>query len=190
MTDEELTAIRERAEKATPGPWYSYYASRPYVMAGHTPVADVETDADADFIVHARTDVPVLAAEVERLKTELFDKAGPEWAKEYTAARKAEAEMELLRAKLRDRDNELRIRDQEDAESEDMEQRAITADRRRGKAQAEVARLQGIIDQVRAGLVARRDSARAAWREDGSVNDLYRADSYAGLVSILDGEES
>lgn len=76
MKPEQINAIKERAAKATPGTW---------VVRKHTggiiDVVSVETTEhheyltrielgeieDAEFIAHAREDVPALVAEVERL---------------------------------------------------------------------------------------------------------------------------
>ncbi len=91
MTTQELEAIKARCEAATPGPW-EFYEGGTYVMrlveeTNHlvTCVCDVLLDpevrgkrprgtssANGAFIAHARTDVPALVAEVERLRT-LFD---------------------------------------------------------------------------------------------------------------------
>lgn len=82
LTPEELQAIAERCSGATPGPWTVEEDSRPSIMApagtggymdgGHlaTFMAMTKYDAawgnkssnsaDADFIAHARTDVPRL----------------------------------------------------------------------------------------------------------------------------------
>lgn len=97
MTEEQLLAIKERAEAATPGPWVF---ERPYgmVLLNYTPkepricessylgslanrlVCDMRSDwrytykdkdeprANAVFIAHAREDVPALLAEVDRLR--------------------------------------------------------------------------------------------------------------------------
>ena len=100
VTPERLAEIRARVQGATPGPWeavagaFGDPANGPDHMrvlregwteaydAEHT-VARLEYDArggsDAEFIAHAREDVPALLAEVERLKrwkaeaTSLFD---------------------------------------------------------------------------------------------------------------------
>lgn len=68
MNAEQLNAIKERAAKATPGPWYSHADGT--IFLEHTKeIADVWTDndkSDAEFIAHAREDVPALVAEVER----------------------------------------------------------------------------------------------------------------------------
>jgi len=58
MTKEEKDAIRERFYAASPWPW---------------PMRDILSscnDAQAEFIVHARRDVPDLLAEVDRLNGE------------------------------------------------------------------------------------------------------------------------
>lgn len=96
MTNKELDAIYERVNKASTGPWtveangYSgknwligtvcvwlgascqddkYYS----VTTDSVHASDLAGDArtDADFIAHARTDIPALLAEVNRLRNEL-----------------------------------------------------------------------------------------------------------------------
>ncbi|MBG9774272.1 hypothetical protein [Brevibacillus laterosporus] len=73
MTREEIGAIRERAEKATEGPWrreFSYginIASDKYIVLDDQ--VGVIRYPDAEFIVHAREDIPKLLAEIERLQT-------------------------------------------------------------------------------------------------------------------------
>lgn len=91
MTKAELDAIRERVSKATLGPWESdggasngepvrpYYSRGAFITDAHfqdivcggqeeqgDPVG-VLLNADADFIAHARDDIPALIAEIERL---------------------------------------------------------------------------------------------------------------------------
>ena len=79
MTDEELQAIRERAEKATPGPWEAnevgLYVIAPLARGKESiarmpyPYGDTsDNQSNAAFIAHARTDIPALLAEVERLR--------------------------------------------------------------------------------------------------------------------------
>lgn len=66
----DLEAIKARAEAATPGPWEC-------VGMGDvvTPTFVIQTTdrnpADGRFIANARTDVPALVAEVERLQAEV-----------------------------------------------------------------------------------------------------------------------
>lgn len=82
MTPDELGAIKARADAATPGPWETLVAGTgirggvPYAWLGPVkgdrvmPVLERQnagTVADAEFAAHARTDVPALVAEVERL---------------------------------------------------------------------------------------------------------------------------
>lgn len=65
---EQLNAIKERAAKATPGPWRSaglYGVRTQNAEALSIPLRP----EDATFIAHAREDVPALVAEVERLTT-------------------------------------------------------------------------------------------------------------------------
>jgi hypothetical protein len=71
----ELDAIRARAAAATPGPWrlsdggwgeYVQDANGHALWAlGHTPRAE-----DAQFVAHARTDVPALLSELARVELE------------------------------------------------------------------------------------------------------------------------
>lgn len=66
MKPEELQAIRERLAKTTPGPW-SYLVpgsvgAHGYVLFYHV------SNRDAEFVCHAREDVPKLLREVERLR--------------------------------------------------------------------------------------------------------------------------
>jgi hypothetical protein len=119
MSDEplDLEAIKARAEAATEGPWdwgpldmtksgkFALRAPgmRPIVKAAS---ADVwPSAADADFIAAARSDIPALVAEVERLwadlaecqqhndRTCIANQAAEQWAEQLT---EATAEVERL----------------------------------------------------------------------------------------------
>lgn len=77
LTQEQLEVIRERAEKATKGYWGrvpivgddGFFI---YGEGGAEAVAErVYMQYDADFIFHAREDVPALLAEVSRLQEEV-----------------------------------------------------------------------------------------------------------------------
>lgn len=80
IKDEELENIRMRCESATPGPWKSYIEGRDHTSgssfimtgSGNNRRNDIElsgvTAADQDFIAHARQDIPLLLAEIARLK--------------------------------------------------------------------------------------------------------------------------
>lgn len=72
-----LEEIRARAEKATPGPWEEAYPNSRVIEAHDGQVvvdsfndgigAGVIEQVDADFIAHARTDVPKLVAALEAI---------------------------------------------------------------------------------------------------------------------------
>ena len=73
MTDEELTAIKVRAEAAAPGPWTLRKGDLHTIEGTDPPHYRVmsrflATDEDTAFIIHAREDIPALLAEVERLR--------------------------------------------------------------------------------------------------------------------------
>lgn len=69
MTDEQLAAIEQRVQAASPGPWtanvYSLEVNGPemtiYDEGGHE-------QGDQQFIAHAREDVPALLAEVRLMR--------------------------------------------------------------------------------------------------------------------------
>lgn len=85
MTEQELQAIKERVEKATRGPWKweqdfldceEFYSEDEHeiITAGcgqNVGFVHIKGN-DAEFIAHAREDVPTLIAEVKRYK-ELFE---------------------------------------------------------------------------------------------------------------------
>ncbi len=71
----DMEAIRQRCDRATPGPWKSYVEGRDHDSGSSfimTSREDIEllgaSVADQDFIAHARQDIPQLLAEIERLK--------------------------------------------------------------------------------------------------------------------------
>lgn len=75
LTQDDLNTIKERAKKATFGPWYvdderwPGNANLQYWFNTHYDgVGAAATKADAEFIAHAREDIPRLVAEVERLR--------------------------------------------------------------------------------------------------------------------------
>ena len=82
LTDEQLAAIRARAEAATPGPWH--------VPGGDDGGADWVDKANGDmvcqctsyrnapFIAHAREDIPALLAHIDGLQAEI-DRWHAEW---------------------------------------------------------------------------------------------------------------
>lgn len=78
MTPEKLSEWKKLAEAATEGPWkYNEHARDDNVFSGNRRIADVygariggteQNAANATFIAAARTAVPELIAEVERLQ--------------------------------------------------------------------------------------------------------------------------
>ena len=119
MNLEELNAIRERCEAATPGPW----EVRPWFGIA-CPTGMMLKDAglgrnNAAFIAAVRTDVPALLDEVQRLTRERDD-----WKQDAQAA---DAEVDRLRA-------EAKYHDEADA-------LRMLRERERDEARAEVERL-------------------------------------------------
>ena len=70
LSQEQLEAIRKRAEAATEGYWLStgVHISGGNIIRGTMTIAECERVEDAKFIAHSRTDVPKLLEEVERLR--------------------------------------------------------------------------------------------------------------------------
>ena len=80
MGELDLEAIKARCEKATLGPWRyippdTYCASAIVKMpdedmslCDEDGASDPQHCANADFIAHARTDLPACVAEIERLR--------------------------------------------------------------------------------------------------------------------------
>jgi len=76
ISDNELLAIRERVEKATEGPWKAFVEGRDMECGSsfiQTQGEDIEligaTEADFDFIAHARQDILNLLDEIEKLRS-------------------------------------------------------------------------------------------------------------------------
>lgn len=73
MTDEQLREIRERASAALPGPWRKGVAGNwriygPDGTDGTGLVANYCRTKDLEFAYHARTDIPAMLDEIDRLK--------------------------------------------------------------------------------------------------------------------------
>ena len=78
LTESYLREVELRAGAATPGPWTSMIEGRDHTSGSsfiRTSSEDIELDgatvADQDFIAHARQDVPMLVAEIRRLRAEV-----------------------------------------------------------------------------------------------------------------------
>lgn len=80
MTPKQLQGIKARADAATPGPWEEKTNRHPQCngepwgwisgASGNITWSGYVGKTNADFIAHARTDIPALVAEVERLAAE------------------------------------------------------------------------------------------------------------------------
>jgi hypothetical protein len=103
MSAVDVAAIRARAEAATEGPWrvVGRYVALigPVGVAQGQPAIDALTETDAEFIAAARTDVPALCDEVERLREQrnaLVNEAH-DW---IAVAKSNEADLAAARATL------------------------------------------------------------------------------------------
>lgn len=81
MTDQELKAIRERWQAATPGPWGRWPGGVTLPLCRYVIIETDQPNAHADraFIAHAITDVPALLDEVDRLRTAMRKQADESW---------------------------------------------------------------------------------------------------------------
>ena len=70
MDEKQLAEIKERCEKATPGPWKVVEGKSFGVQSENKNIASCFRTENEQFIAHSRTDIPELIAEVERLKAE------------------------------------------------------------------------------------------------------------------------
>ena len=118
MTPERIEALRALCEAATPGPWTVQKGESPCacpgdgIMAHGMVVATVwdedgdplscDSEPDATFIAAARTVVPVLLGEVERLQEELASEQGKNWALKQNGHDKAFARLKRKRDHHRD----------------------------------------------------------------------------------------
>lgn len=83
LTDEYLQCVENRAQAATPGPWISFVEGRDHMSGSNfvrTQGEDIEfsgaTLEDQDFIANARQDIPLLIAEIRRLREIVREIAG------------------------------------------------------------------------------------------------------------------
>lgn len=92
LTYQKLAEMKERESKATPGPWYM--AGKWTVLSRRNSgdmVANMsrldEHEANADFIAHARTDIPILITEIDRQRKEIVElkkfEARCKWLEEH-----------------------------------------------------------------------------------------------------------
>lgn len=111
MSAEELAAIRSRLTEITDGPWIAEFSGETgHCVIPHDAYSTREALAlmrgyyaqlDGEFIAHARTDVPRLLAEVDRLRTERHTSCNAEaWAAAARVTREIRADRDALAAKL------------------------------------------------------------------------------------------
>lgn len=67
MDAKQLAEIKAREQAATPGPWKVGISALITDANGHALFFGEDAKGNADFIAHARTDIPALISEVERL---------------------------------------------------------------------------------------------------------------------------
>ena len=90
LTDDELNVMQRRCNAATASPWWAWVEGRDGLsgdtfigLGGDQQLKDLYlshssgeghvSEADVDFIAHARQDIPVLLAEVRRLRSKSTD---------------------------------------------------------------------------------------------------------------------
>lgn len=109
LTDENLTQIKERTGKATEGKWRhtlttpeydTYFIGSSNVDGTFTPIGNINGEADATFIAHAREDIPKLLAEIEYLRGRQAELL--EYNRMYLAdIKRMSAEVERLNMRLK-----------------------------------------------------------------------------------------
>ena len=81
ITQEQIEQIRKRHEAATPGPWRVPEGYSWRVAEGDTYICnmfgrqDLQDSENAEFIAHARTDIPLLLDEIDRLSTQIVSRS-------------------------------------------------------------------------------------------------------------------
>ena len=178
MSELDLAPIKARADAATVGPWIvdeDQVRREPYRYPGHGPwegrlpqyVTErygILNENDAEFIAHAREDVPALVAEVERLRGELAD------AREMNRAWKRWVYEQQQELRVVKKEKIARLERELDAARQTIEshtcganvelayQRTIAAERERDE-------LRAVITEADYFLI--RAQVRKSWREDG-----------------------
>lgn len=74
MNEDEIAIIKKRCDAATQGPWKFFLEGRDHLSGSsfiQTSVDDIylhgATDADQEFIAHAREDIPKLLEEISKM---------------------------------------------------------------------------------------------------------------------------
>jgi hypothetical protein len=83
ITKEKIDSIKDRCDSATSGPWIPSIEGRDHPLGGENVIlrgvnrSEIDlyliggTVADYIFVAHARQDIPLLIAEIERLQKEI-----------------------------------------------------------------------------------------------------------------------
>jgi hypothetical protein len=133
LTPERLSEIEKRCNAATAGPWrYDYVDGESYCVLAKTntisdlvcTMAGTAKDCDtADFIAHARTDIPDLLSEIKRLRerdselTDLLDMAHDEFQRVEAHTDDTELQGIALRGQAKIRQNVPVIRQRDELEN-------------------------------------------------------------------------
>jgi chromosome segregation ATPase len=184
--EHDAEGARERAEKATPGPWEAeqdgvlvYVVTAEPQSSGHreaVALIDDDTgrllgqDADADFIAHARTDIPALADALEAAEKKLARHRAEDYPAQVSdlseMLRDAETELARLRG-----ENE-RLREAEFGIGPNDERLSLEAiQARRAQRDTELTRLRRIEGAAREVAKARN----SAWVFDPDLDALRQA---------------
>lgn len=70
LTEQQLNQIKIRADAATPGPWDVDDDDGFVIVPGVADMCAARDERDRAFIANARTDIPALLDEVQRLRVE------------------------------------------------------------------------------------------------------------------------
>ncbi len=98
ITKERLAEIKARCEAATEGPWEQEDCRENHIAtATGMDIAHAPKQINAQFIAHARTDVPALLTEVERLRELMARWVDPSLVLELLKAEKNALKKEVER---------------------------------------------------------------------------------------------
>lgn len=163
LSDERIAEIRERCDKATPGPWSVDEESGdvwvPSIWRSVAIIEDLDLPlvnpaADRAFIAAARQDVPDLLAEVERLcgivqwrdaLADVADDLRGELGKSHEGLKNCDADVTRLRARIAELED---VYNRAQAMADRMAEQAADNLLRAREAERRVARLEGVLREV------------------------------------------
>lgn len=111
MTDEELQQIRERCDRATPGPWQVHgfdvigaerVKGQLQVIVEDNPYdgGGIREEVDVEFIAHARADIPALLSALEQAQRESAAQYVKGWNDGEADAEKLRVERDALLSEI------------------------------------------------------------------------------------------